>query len=78
VVAETGIANGTVMWFDGTRGSPLGTRTQYEVSLGYVPRSDNSRTIPDLMCSTCTRCTDRLGGVAPDFFRDYTDRRGNG
>jgi hypothetical protein len=78
VVAETGIANGTVMWFNGTRGAPLATRTQYEVSLGYGPRSNNSRTIPDLMCSPCNRCVDVLGGIAPDYLRDCTDRSGSG
>jgi hypothetical protein len=78
VVADTGVAAGTVIWQNGQQIGPLDTRTQYDVSLAFGPRSTNTATLPNLMCGPCDRCVDVLGGsLAPDYYRGCTDRNGN-
>jgi hypothetical protein len=78
VVADTGVAAGTVMWRNGQQIGPLDTRTQYDVSLAFGPRSTNTATLPNLICGPCDRCVDVLGGsLAPDYFRGCTDRSGS-
>jgi|GEM_PF-3964957 len=78
VVADTGVAAGTVMWNNERQIGSLDTRTQYDVSLAYGPRSTNTASLPDLICGPCDRCVDVLGGsLAPDYYRACTDRSGN-